>query len=314
MWRTQEDFLEVAWLLLLARKHGLEHSLHDAPAEGEELWGQLPLEVIVQIFDWLPRTWPPSFHWCHPVIFMNSAAAHAQQSLVTTGTAWCSGYVRLPCWRSSFNKAKTLIYILNNMVQLNVATREPLRRKQVNFVEVLVEQARGCSLTFGIAELEATQSRVPIGYGWPATTLPRARLLTDPATPCSGRGVKWKSWGWASRGMLYLNQPGRLERGPESPTEGVFTQVHDMSCCCWGRRSHASNTGTTWVYKEGDRVGIYVDLSQGKLAFFLNGRQIAPTFTDAELTSSPEPLYPTVVRNELFVFVWPRLPLTRIRL
>jgi hypothetical protein len=42
-------------------------------------------------------------------------------------------------------------------------------------------------------------------------------------------------------------------------------------------------------------VGIYADLQRGRLAFFLNGHQIAPARTDPDLLSCSEPLYPTVV-------------------
>jgi len=61
MWRTQEDFLRVACLLLLARRHGIMSRLllddgkdngtttasPPPPGGGEQLWGSLPLEVVV---------------------------------------------------------------------------------------------------------------------------------------------------------------------------------------------------------------------------------------------------------------------------
>lgn len=91
-------------------------------------------------------------------------------------------------------------------------------------------------------------------------------------------GAKWRSWGWVSRGLLYFNQPGRLVRGPELVTGE-----------------------SAWAYRQGDRVGIYVDLQRGRLAFFLNGRQIAPAHDDPDLQSCLEPLHPAVVLSAIIV-------------
>jgi hypothetical protein len=81
-----------------------------------------------------------------------------------------------------------------------------------------------------------------------------------------------------SRGLLYFNQPGRLVRGPELVTGE-----------------------SAWAYRQGDRVGIYVDLQRGRLAFFLNGRQIAPAHDDPDLQSCLEPLHPAVVLSAIIV-------------
>lgn len=230
--QAQEDFLAVASLILLARKHGIATAggpdrvdVEDDEG-GEQLWGRLPLEVVVYMFErFLPRT-PPSFRWrpSAPTLQYNDEPPHHLVAASSDDYSQRSGY-------------------------LNRITREPLRRTRPNYVEVLVEQGRGRSLCFGIAERSVEASSIPIG----------------------GVGAKWRSWGWVSRGLLYFNQPGRLVPGPELVTGE-----------------------SAWAYRQGDRVGIYVDLQRGRLAFFLNGRQIAPAHDDPDLQSCLEPLHPAV--------------------
>jgi hypothetical protein len=167
-----------------------------------------------------------------------------------------------------------------------------------------VEQARGRSLSFGIAERSAQLSSIPIGYVSACVCvcdecMCRAQWRTDSRMcAASGVGAKWKSWGWISRGLLYFNQPGRLVRGPELLTGGMMRPRRPPSLLSHARvvlTSSRPRIESAWGYRQGDRVGIYVDLQRGVLAFFLNGRQIAPAHEDPDLASNLEPLYPTVV-------------------
>jgi hypothetical protein len=96
-WRTQEDFLAVASLILLARKHGLATA--GGPDEGgEQLWGRLPLEVVVYMFErFLPRT-PPSFRWrpSAPTLQYNDEPPHHLVAASSDDYSQRSGYVRAP--------------------------------------------------------------------------------------------------------------------------------------------------------------------------------------------------------------------------
>lgn len=97
------------------------------------------------------------------------------------------------------------------------------------------------------------------------------------------------------RGLLYFNRPGFLVRSSERRTGDEGLQG-ESSCSSSSREEEMS----PWAYKEGDRVGIYVDLQRGKLAFFLNGLQVTLVHVDPELASCPEFLFPTVVLIPLF--------------
>jgi hypothetical protein len=103
-WRTQEDFLAVASLLLLARKHGIAAA--GAPDRvdvedeegGEQLWGRLPLEVVVYLFErFLPRT-PPSFHWqpsAPTLLLVDEPPHHLLVAASSDDYTQRSGYVRI---------------------------------------------------------------------------------------------------------------------------------------------------------------------------------------------------------------------------
>jgi hypothetical protein len=77
-----------------------------------------------------------------------------------------------------------------------------------------------------------------------------------------------------------LNPVGRYFGG--SCTDGWFIDVY--SGALWGNGKH--NDDCAGPYKQGDRVGVLLDLDNGSLRFFKNGVQNGPGYAAGSVTGS----------------------------
>jgi hypothetical protein len=77
-----------------------------------------------------------------------------------------------------------------------------------------------------------------------------------------------------------LNPAGRYNE--RTCTDGWF--IHSLSGSLFGNGKDHNNSNAAGPYKQGDRVGVLLDLNIGSLRFFKNGVQHGPGYTAGSVT------------------------------
>jgi hypothetical protein len=67
-------------------------------------------------------------------------------------------------------------------------------------------------------------------------------------------------------------------------TDGWFMDAHDGALC--GNGKYGDNAAGAYLYKQGDRVGVLLDLGNGSLRFFKNGVQHGPGYAAGSVTGT----------------------------